>query len=119
MVRGAHYCTPLGRRYGNQLDLAGNNGMSRLAKKPIIINPEVAIVHEGVRLLCKGPKGERELGILPFVEVQVRGDTISVKSIEGHTQARANAGTMWSIIKNTIDGLTLGFSKTLEIEGVG
>ena len=93
--------------------------MSRLAKKPIAIIPGITASRNDGYVVLKGPKGERELSLLPFVEVTVGTNEISVKSTEDHKQARTNTGTMWSLIKNAVQGLAVEFSKVLEIEGVG
>lgn len=93
--------------------------MSRLAKKPLIIISGVTLTEDGHLLSFKGPKGEKELKILDGVKVRVEGQNVSVEPTRNAKVAKMNTGTMWSLIRNTLSGLTEGFSKVLEIEGVG
>lgn len=92
--------------------------MSRLAKKPINILSGVTVTQDGPFLSFKGPKGEKELSVLDGVQVIIGGDSINVKPTRNSKTAKMNTGTMWSLIKNTVSGLTSGFTKVLEIEGV-
>ena len=92
--------------------------MSRLARKPITVAAGVTVSQGNGALLVKGPKGEIRVPILPYIEVA--GDSsLMVSAKEENTQARANQGTMWSLIKNAMEGVMGGFVKILEIEGVG
>lgn len=93
--------------------------MSRLAKKPIELKPGVSLIEDGGFLIFKGPKGEQKVRILPFVNVAIVETTINVTTEKSMKQARANVGTMWSIIRNAIEGVSDGFKKVLEIEGIG
>ena len=93
--------------------------MSRLAKKPIILEPGVSINQNAGILSFKGPKGEKKVKILPFIEIEIAGNNLKVNSSKSVKQARANLGTMWSLIKNAIIGVSEGFSRILEIEGIG
>ena len=67
----------------------------------------------------KGPKGEERVLPLPFIEVREEQGGLLVRSRGEGKQARANLGTMCALLKNAIEGVTSGFSKVLEIEGVG
>jgi large subunit ribosomal protein L6 len=93
--------------------------MSRLARKPIELPSGVTLERRADELICKGPKGEKSLRVLPGVSVSIEGNAVSVKAGEQSRQAAMNVGTMWSLIRNAVSGLTSGFSKTLEIQGVG
>lgn len=93
--------------------------MSRLAKKPIKLPEAVAVTEETGSLLFKGSKGELRVPILPFLSITIENGSVAVSSASQIRQSRANAGTMWSLIKNAAEGVASGFSKTLEIEGVG
>ncbi len=79
----------------------------------------VTMTREGSDVCVRGPKGEERLRVLPFVRVDISPESVSVQKEESHKQGRANTGTMWSLIRNAIEGVTSGFSKILEIEGVG
>ncbi len=93
--------------------------MSRLAKKPIELKSGVSLVEDGGFLIFKGPKGEHQVRVLPFINVTVNGATVSVTTDKTMKQARANVGTMWSLIRNAVEGVSEGFKKVLEIEGIG
>lgn len=93
--------------------------MSRLAKKPVKLPEGVVVSEEDRELFFKGPKGEIRVKILPFLKVKAEDGLVEVSPSSGIRQARANAGTMWSLARNAAAGVSEGFSKTLEIEGVG
>ena len=93
--------------------------MSRLSKKPIAIPEGVSLLLDGETLKVKGPKGELSLRVLPFLDVKIEESSVSVSSGKSMKQAVINKGTMWSLICNAIEGVSKGFSKTLEINGVG
>ena len=93
--------------------------MSRLAKKPIKLPEGVTVKEESGVLFFKGPKGELTLPILPFMKVKTEGGLAEVSTINNVRQARINIGTMWSLFKNASDGVSTGFSKVLQIEGIG
>lgn len=82
--------------------------MSRLTKKPIAIPKGVTIAAAPGVLTIKGPKGEETVKLAPQVTAEVKGENLWV-----------HAGTEWSLARNAITGVTDGFTKILEIEGVG
>jgi|SRR3989344_2690662 len=93
--------------------------MSRLAKKPLFITAGVSVAVNDGALTFKGPKGELKVGIPPQIQVEVTDSAISVKHSGALKQTRADAGTFWSLSRNSMQGVTAGFEKVLEIEGVG
>jgi len=93
--------------------------MSKLAKKPIIITEGVKIELDGRMLKVTGKEGALALPILEFVKVEIKDNQAHITSEAGHKQARANLGTMTALIKNAALGVSRGFQKTLEIEGIG
>jgi len=95
------------------------NYMSRLNKKTIAIPSNVTLTQADGVLSFKGPQGERKLNVLPYIEVALEAQTVRVSSPHNHKQARINQGTMWSLIRNAIEGVANGFKKVLEINGVG
>ncbi len=93
--------------------------MSRLAKKPILIPQGVTLqLLDGV-LLVKGAKTENKVRVPETVALEMSPEQVMVKIVSADKQGRADAGTVWSLIKNAIEGVTAGFGKVLEIEGVG
>ncbi len=92
--------------------------MSRLIKKPVIIASGASVAVNDEVITVKGPKGELKLPIPFGVVVSVDGDQVWVKGNE-HAKGTALQGTIWALTKNAVEGVTKGFEKTLEIEGVG
>jgi large subunit ribosomal protein L6 len=93
--------------------------MSRLIKKNIQIPDGVTVNIDGEFVVFKGDKGEQRLRVLPRTEVSIVDGSVAVKTDTSEREGRTNSGTMWAIAKNAIIGVKDGFSKTLEIEGVG
>ncbi len=93
--------------------------MSKLARKPIPIPAGVTAALDGSFVRVAGPKGTITLPILTHVGVAVGAADVKLKSTGVGVQARANLGTMASLLKNAFAGVAQGFTKTLEIEGIG
>jgi len=93
--------------------------MSRIGKKPVAIPSGVtAAVADGV-LTVKGPKGTLTLGLRDEISYTVEGDAIIVKPANDTKQARAFWGMQRTLVDNLITGVTQGYTKVLEITGVG
>ena len=92
--------------------------MSRLIKKPIAITAGATLVQSGDVLTIKGPKGELTITLPTGVEVKTEGTNFWVTTTKD-MQTTALQGTVWSLAKNAIEGVTIGFTKVLELEGVG
>lgn len=93
--------------------------MSRLGKQPVQIPANVEVtVADGV-LKVKGPKGELVRNVSDEIAIAIEGDVITVSMVEDSKTARALWGTHAAHLRNMITGVTEGFSKVLEIEGVG
>jgi len=93
--------------------------MSRLAKKPLMIPSGVTVTVADGRITVIGPKGTLALPALPQVAVKPDVGSVAVAAVGGSAQSRMNVGTMWSLIQNAVLGVTGGFTKILDIEGVG
>ena len=91
--------------------------MSRVGKKPIIVPETVKVGLEGSRVKIKGPKGELEHILPEGVSVQLENEKIFVRA--SNESKSALWGLTRALIANMIIGLTEGFSKQLEIVGVG
>ncbi|MBI4592482.1 50S ribosomal protein L6 [Candidatus Uhrbacteria bacterium] len=98
--------------------------MSRVGKKPIVIPPGVDVTVQGKSVLVKGPKGELQETINAVVTAVIvdgeDGREIQFTVLqETEKQDRAQWGTARALIANMIEGVTTGFSKKLEVNGVG
>lgn len=94
--------------------------MSRIGKKPIAIPDKVEVKLEGPGIMVKGPKGELRERIHPLVKVELQDKEllVSVKNPE-NAEERALWGLFRSLLANMVLGVTEGFEKKLEINGIG
>jgi large subunit ribosomal protein L6 len=93
--------------------------MSRLGVQPTTIPSGVeATFAEGV-LTVKGPKGELKRTVTADISITIADGTVAVAPAKDTNRARALWGTFSSHVKNMIVGVTEGFEKQLEVEGVG
>jgi large subunit ribosomal protein L6 len=93
--------------------------MSRIGKQPVPIPSGVDVKLNGHSLTVKGSKGQLSLDVHPDLAVAVEDGEILVKRPSDTPNHRALHGLMRSLIANMVEGVTDGFSKTLEIVGVG
>ncbi|HEV8601197.1 MAG TPA: 50S ribosomal protein L6 [Patescibacteria group bacterium] len=94
--------------------------MSRIGKKPIVIPSGVTVDLTADKVKIKGPKGELVLDLHPNVKVEKTDSEINVKvDKENVKQQRALWGLFRSLINNMVNGVTTGYTKVLEINGVG
>ncbi|ABD25708.1 LSU ribosomal protein L6P [Novosphingobium aromaticivorans DSM 12444] len=93
--------------------------MSRIGKRPVTIPSGVtANIADGV-LTVKGPKGTLTLTLRDEISYTVDGDTILVKPANDTKGARAFWGMQRTLVDNLVTGVTQGYTKVLEITGVG
>jgi large subunit ribosomal protein L6 len=103
--------------------------MSRIGKQPVNIPDKVTVAVKGNVVVVKGPKGElskpfpKEVGVVADAKVVNVTDLTEVKDKDGKITKPGSAGalhgTIRAIIRNMVEGVTTGYSKTLLIEGVG
>jgi large subunit ribosomal protein L6 len=93
--------------------------MSRVAKRPVVLEKGVEADLKGSALTVKGPKGSLMLRCNSEVEVKQDGTEISVQARSGSRFARAMAGTTRALINNMVRGVSTGFERKLELVGVG
>ncbi|UIJ44940.1 50S ribosomal protein L6 [Sphingomonas cannabina] len=93
--------------------------MSRIGKRPVSVPAGVTATIEGGQLNVKGPKGTLSLQLRDEISYTVESDGIVVKPANDTKQARAFWGMQRTLVQNLVTGVTEGFSKRLEITGVG
>ncbi|MEW9032840.1 MAG: 50S ribosomal protein L6, partial [Planifilum fimeticola] len=93
--------------------------MSRVGKKPITIPNGVEVTIDGNTVTVKGPKGTLTRQIHPDMTVKKEDNVLKVERPSDDRLHRALHGTTRSIIANMVEGVSNGFSKTLELVGVG
>jgi len=93
--------------------------MSRIGRKPVPIVPGVEVKTAGQQISVKGPLGSLTREIPPTITVSVDGAQVDVKRESDQRQQRALHGLVRNEIQNMMHGVTVGFERTLEINGVG
>jgi large subunit ribosomal protein L6 len=93
--------------------------MSRVGKRPVSIPSGVTANVEGQTVKMKGPKGELQVVVHDDVSVKLDKGLISVDPRFETKRARSLYGTSRALIANLVEGVTKGFEKKLEINGVG
>jgi large subunit ribosomal protein L6 len=93
--------------------------MSRIGKRPVPLPAGVSATTEGQILSVKGPKGQLQMQMRDEIAYEIGDDGILVKPANETKQARAFWGMQRTIVDNLVTGVTEGFTKVLEISGVG
>lgn len=93
--------------------------MSKIGKLPVKIFPQVTITLAGSEAKIKGPKGELVVAIPSSITVKQEGDEMIVERSNDEKSTRALHGLIRSLLNNAVEGVTKGFTKILEINGVG
>lgn len=93
--------------------------MSRIGKRPINIPAKVQVSIEGQHVAVKGPKGELSRVLPSEVSIEQEGETILVKRRDESRAARQRHGLSRTLVANMVDGVSQGFQRRLEIQGVG
>lgn len=93
--------------------------MSRIGKKPIPIPDKVQVNIDGTAVTVKGPKGELYHQFPPSMNIAEQDGVITVTRPSDHRQHRALHGMTRALIANMVTGVSDGFERVLEIEGVG
>ena len=93
--------------------------MSRIGRRPVNIPKGASVTIDGSLVTVKGPKGELSLNVVPDINVAVEESTISVSRSSDVKRVKSLHGLTRVLVANMVTGVTAGYSKTLEIRGVG
>lgn len=93
--------------------------MSRIGKKPVAIPGGVTAAVDGQEVKVKGPKGELKHVLVDSILAKAGKDGIEIAMREDSKEARAMWGMSRTLVANLVTGVTEGFTKKLEITGVG
>ena len=93
--------------------------MSRIGKLPITVPSKVTVTIDGSHVAVKGPKGELSRILSKEVTVELEGDTLLVKRRDESRPARQMHGLSRTLVANMVEGVSQGFQRRLEIQGVG
>ncbi len=99
--------------------MQGVLNMSRIGKQPISVPSGVTITVDSDMVKVDGPKGSLSQLLLPEVSVKQDGDMVLVNRANDEAPARSKHGLMRTLISNMVTGVSQGFSKQLEFNGVG
>ena len=94
--------------------------MSRLGKLPITIPAGVQVTIKDREIVFKGPKGELKIAANPIIEVKFENNELIIAPYDRAAKnASAMWGLVWSLARNSVIGVSEGFTRKLEINGVG
>jgi large subunit ribosomal protein L6 len=93
--------------------------MSRIGKRPITVPAKVQVTIDGTKVAVKGPKGELSRNLPANVIVTQEGDTLQVTRRDETRTSRQLHGLSRTLVANMVEGVSQGFQRRLEIQGVG
>ena len=93
--------------------------MSRVGKQPVIVPSGVQVAFDETKIEVKGPKGALSRELHPLVTISQEEDKLSVSPADDSLKARGLWGLFRSLISNMVTGVSQGYTKVLEINGVG
>lgn len=93
--------------------------MSRIGRAPVTVPSGVDITVEKDQVRVKGPKGQLTVPVSPRLSVEIKDGEVNVSRPSDHRNDRAQHGLARSLINNAVTGVKEGFTKNLEIRGVG
>ena len=93
--------------------------MSRIGKRPVPLPQGVTASIDGRTVTVKGPKGEISRSVHPELSVALEERAVAVKRPSDEPRHKALHGLTRTLVANMVEGVTKGFSKSLEIQGVG
>jgi large subunit ribosomal protein L6 len=93
--------------------------MSRIGKKPVALPAGVTARLDGAELVVKGPKGEVRRRFHPEMAVAIEDNTVVVRRPSDETRHKALHGLSRTLVHNMVEGVTQGYGRTLELQGVG
>ncbi|MCB9060712.1 MAG: 50S ribosomal protein L6 [Halobacteriovoraceae bacterium] len=93
--------------------------MSRIGKNPVVLPDKVEVKINGGEVLAKGPNGQLNFTFPQNVTIEQVGKEIVIKPLNDSKESRSMWGTARTIINNMVTGVSSGFTKSLEFNGVG
>ena len=93
--------------------------MSRIGNKPVQIPAGVEVAVNGNNVVVKGPKGQLELDVFEKLAINVEDNVLTVSRPDDERETRARHGLTRALIQNMVTGVSEGYTKALELAGVG
>lgn len=93
--------------------------MSRIGKMPVVVPEKVEVKINGASVAVKGPNGQLDYSFTNKVKIEMKDKEVVVSPIDDSKESISLWGTTRTLINNMVTGVTTGFTKTLEFNGVG
>jgi large subunit ribosomal protein L6 len=93
--------------------------MSRIGRKPVTVPKGVTLQVQGNTVAVKGPRGELRRTLHPEMQLALANDQFTVTRPSEEKRHKALHGLTRTLVQNMVEGVSKGFSKSLEIQGVG
>jgi large subunit ribosomal protein L6 len=93
--------------------------MSRIGRKPVAVPKGVTVQVQGNTVAVKGPRGELRRSLHPDMQIALKDDQFTVARPSEEKRHKALHGLTRTLVQNMVEGVSKGFSKSLEIQGVG
>jgi large subunit ribosomal protein L6 len=93
--------------------------MSRIGRKPVVVPKGVTVQVQGNTVAVKGPRGELQRSLHPDMQLALANDQFTVTRPSDEKRHKALHGLTRTLVQNMVEGVSKGFSKSLEIQGVG
>ena len=93
--------------------------MSRIGRKPVMVPKGVTLQVQGNTVAVKGPRGELRRALHPEMQIALSNDQFTVARPSEDKRHKALHGLTRTLVQNMVEGVSKGFSKSLEIQGVG
>jgi large subunit ribosomal protein L6 len=93
--------------------------MSRIGRKPVVVPKGVTVQLQGHSVAVKGPRGELRRSLHPDMQIALDKDQFTVARPTEEKRHKALHGLTRTLVQNMVEGVSKGFQKTLEIQGVG
>jgi len=93
--------------------------MSRIGRKPVTVPKGVTLQLQGNTVAVKGPRGELSRALHPEMQIELTNDQFTVTRPSEEKRHKALHGLTRTLVQNMVEGVSKGFSKSLEIQGVG
>jgi large subunit ribosomal protein L6 len=93
--------------------------MSRIGRKPVVVPKGVTVQVQGNTVAVKGPRGELQRSLHPDMQLALANDQFTITRPSDEKRHKALHGLTRTLVQNMVEGVSKGFSKSLEIQGVG
>ena len=93
--------------------------MSRIGKAPIPVPGGVTVTLQGLDVTVKGPKGQLNRTLPEGIAIAQEGDNLVVSPVDGSRRSRERHGLCRTLVANMVEGVSQGYTRKLEIVGVG